>query len=86
MSAIIKDIEKNKTEIIRIEISEFKGRDLINLRIWYKSIDEKGDITFKPTQKGVTLNISQFDELKDGVERIGQYIKDKESGFTHEDE
>lgn len=81
MSIIIKDIKKNNNEIIRIEVSEFKGRDLINIRIWYQTIDSgSGDLVFKPTQKGVTLNISEFDELKDGVEKLGNYITDQLTG------
>ena len=81
MSVIIKDIKKNNNEIIRIEISEFKGRELINIRIWFQSIDSaSGDLVFKPTQKGVTLNISEFEELKDGVEKLGNFIKDQITG------
>ena len=81
MSVIIKDIKKNNNEIIRIEVSEFKGRDLINIRIWYQTIDSaSGDLVFKPTQKGVTLNIAEFEELKDGVEKLGNYITDQLSG------
>jgi hypothetical protein len=85
MSVIIKDIQKANNEIIRFEISEFKGRDLINIRIWYQSVDAGGKVVYKPTQKGVALNISQFAELKDGIERIENYIKDKEKGITPKD-
>jgi len=81
MSVIIKDIKKNNNEIIRIEVSEFKGRDLINIRIWYQSIDAgSGDLVFKPTPKGITLNISEFEELKDGVDKLGNYIQDQLTG------
>jgi hypothetical protein len=77
MSDIIKDIQKNSKEIIRVEVSEFKGMQLINLRIWFQTIDENGAITYKPSQKGVTLNINQFNELKDAIDRLGVYIADK---------
>ncbi len=81
MSVIIKDIKKNNNEIIRIEVSEFKGRELINVRIWYQAIDSaSGELVFKPTQKGITLNIAEFEELKDGVDKLGNYIKDQLSG------
>lgn len=81
MSIIIKDIKKNNNEIIRIEVSEFKGRELINVRIWYQAIDSaSGDLVFKPTQKGITLNIAEFEELKDGIEKLGNYIQDQLSG------
>jgi hypothetical protein len=80
MSVIIKDIKKTGNEIIRFEISEFKGRELINIRVWYQSMDEKGNSVFKPTQKGIALNVAQFDELKDGIEKIQNYLNDKNNG------
>lgn len=86
MSVIIKDIERNNKEIIRIEISQFKGRELINLRIWYQSFDDNGNLEYKPTQKGVAINISKYNDLKEGIEKIGEYLKDKENGFIMKDE
>jgi len=86
MSVIIKDIAKVNNEIIRIEISEFKGKELINIRIWYQSFDNNGNVEYKPTQKGVAINISQFNELRDGIEKINNYLKDKESGSIVKDE
>lgn len=82
MSVIIKDIRRNDREIIRIEVSEFKGRDLINLRIWYQAVDDRGNVVYKPTQKGVALDVSNYAELLDGVERIGNYLKDREAGVN----
>ena len=85
MSVIIKDIKKNNNEIIRIEVSEFKGRELINIRIWYQSIDSSsGEVVYKPTQKGVTLNVSEFEELKDGIDKLGNYFEDNARGTRPE--
>lgn len=87
MSVIIKDIKKNNNEIIRIEVSDFKGRELINIRIWYQAIDGKSsDIVYKPSQKGITLNINEFNELKDGIEKLGNYINDKQNGIVKDTE
>ncbi len=86
MSVLIKDIPKSNNEIIRIEISEFKGRDLINIRIWFQSFDEKGNAVYKPTQKGIAVNVSQYEELRDGIERIGAYLADKKDGATPKSE
>ncbi len=80
MATIIKDVQRNNNEIIRIEVSEFKGHELINIRIWYRAIDASGDVIYKPTQKGVTLNIAEYDELKDGIDKIGIYLQDMKSG------
>ncbi len=75
MSAIIADIERNDKEIIRIEVSEFKGKELINLRIWY--YHQEGE--YRPTPKGVALDISKYEQLKEAVDKIGEYIKEKET-------
>ncbi len=85
MGIIIKDIKRNNNEIIRVEVSEFKGRQLINIRIWYQAMDSgSGDVMYKPTQKGVTINISEFKELKDGIDRLGDYIADLEANSVPE--
>lgn len=85
MSTIIKDIQRNSREIIRIETSEFKGRELINIRIWYQAIDTgSGDVIYKPTQKGITLNVAEYEELRDGIVKLGVYLKDLNSGETPE--
>lgn len=73
MSTIIADIDRNEKEIIRIEVSEFKGKELINLRIWY--YHQEGE--YRPTQKGVALDISKYEQLKEAVDKIGEYLKEK---------
>jgi len=80
MGQIIADIGKNSREIIRVEVSDFKGKELINLRIWFQDVDGG----YKPTQKGITLDISHYCDLKDAIEKIGQYIEDKKGGIVPE--
>jgi hypothetical protein len=43
-----------------------------------------GTEIYKPTQKGVALNLSEFAELKDGIDKLEAYIKDKSSGIVPE--
>jgi hypothetical protein len=85
MPVLIKDIQRNNNEIIRIEVSEYKGKELINIRIWYVAgRDSSGKDIYKPTQKGVALNISEFSALKDGINKLETYIKDKQHGTVPE--
>ena len=82
---IIADIQRNNAEIIRLEVSEFKGKELINMRIWYSSIDQNtGDHIYKPTQKGFALNIEKFSDLKEAIERLEQFINDRNLGIQPE--
>ena len=62
MGNIIKDIKRNEREIIRLEVSEFEGKELINLRIWYQAIDSGGDVVYKPTKKGLEQYINLLGE------------------------
>ncbi len=73
MGAIIADIKKNSGEIIRIDISEFKGKELINIRVWY--LHASGE--YMPTQKGVAIDIGKYEELKTSIEKIQDYLNDK---------
>ena len=68
------DIEKGKNEVIRIEISEFKGKRYLNLRVWYR--DDKGD--FKPTQKGISVAPELYERLRDGILLAGEKLEELE--------
>jgi hypothetical protein len=75
MGQIIADIKKNEREIIRIEVSEFKGRELINLRQWFFHVEGE----YRPTQKGVAIDVSKYEELKKAIDKIGEYLNDKKT-------
>ena len=48
----MKEIRKNKSEVIRIQLKEYKENKLIDIRVWYE--DENGE--YKPTKKGISFN------------------------------
>jgi len=54
---ILKEIPREAGEVLRITLSEFKGRKLLNIRIWYT---DQNDGQLKPTKKGVTVNGAQY--------------------------
>ena len=53
------ELERSQTEKLIIEDSEFKGRLLINLRIFFKADNDE----WLPTKKGVTFRREQLDEV-----------------------
>ena len=73
MQKVVRAIQKNKFQEVRVSISEFKGNDLIDIRVWnaVKDSDEKS-----PTAKGVSLNVSLYPELKEAVLALEQELKD----------
>ena len=48
----MEEIQKNKTEVIRVQLKEYEGHKLVDLRVWYK--DKDGE--YKPTKKGISFN------------------------------
>ena len=60
------ELERNPTERLIIEDSEFKGHQLVSLRIYFMSADEE----WLPTKKGVTFRQEQLDEVIDCLTKI----------------
>lgn len=73
MDVIVARFAKNKYEEVRVQIKEYRGKDLLDIRIWtdIKGVDEK-----IPTTKGVTMNISHFYELKHAVLDLEKVLKE----------
>jgi hypothetical protein len=60
------EMERSETEKLIIESSEFKGRDLVSLRIYFLSKEQE----WLPTKKGVTFRRDQLDEVLDALNKI----------------
>ncbi|MBU0533202.1 MAG: transcriptional coactivator p15/PC4 family protein [Candidatus Omnitrophica bacterium] len=71
MQKIIKDIEKNGNNKIRVSISEFKGNNYIDVRVYYE--DDEGE--YKPTKKGVTFTPELISQVIDGLLQAEKEIK-----------
>ena len=73
MSVKVRDINKSPNEIIRVEVSDYKGHYLINIRVWYKPSPEED---YKPTSRGVAINIGHYEELKQAILEIEKVLKE----------
>jgi Transcriptional Coactivator p15 (PC4) len=60
-AAPIAVIRKNAAEEIRVELSEFNGHDLINIRVWTDPRD--GGAERIPTKAGVCCRVALLPEL-----------------------
>ena len=63
MNQEIAQIEKNSSEVIKVELSEFKGFDLVSFRVWANRDGQ--DPT--PTKKGITCKVKLLPELKAAI-------------------
>ena len=63
-------IKKNSRESIVISQTEFKGNDLVDMRIFFTNKD--GDLS--PTKKGITVRLEKLDELVATLSAFSQDI------------
>lgn len=56
---LIGEIQKNSTEKIRVSLSEYKGYQFIDVRVYFE--DDSGE--WKPTKKGITVSKDNIEPL-----------------------
>lgn len=62
-------LEKSKTQDVRVGINEYRGMKLIYLRTYMEIEGEK-----RPTQKGVSLKVEFYPQLKEAFEKLSKAV------------
>ena len=73
-------LEKNSRESLVINQSEFKGVELVDVRVFYK--DENGDL--KPTKKGGSVRLNQLDALIKALSEVSATAREQEPAEENE--
>ena len=73
MNQLVASFQKNKFEEVRVQIKEFKGYDLVDLRVYTTLKDGEEKI---PTGKGLSINVSHFLELKKAVLEVETVLRE----------
>jgi hypothetical protein len=68
---VVKTIQKNNNEQIKIGVSEFRGNVYIYIRIYFKNKDGE----YLPTKKGVNIPLAKYDELVEMMNKLSEYKK-----------
>lgn len=74
MNQLVTTFQKNKFEEVRVQIKEFKGYDLIDIRVYTSTKDKPEEMI--PTGKGLSLNVSHFVDLKKAVLELETALKE----------
>ncbi|MBN2467149.1 MAG: transcriptional coactivator p15/PC4 family protein [Deltaproteobacteria bacterium] len=74
MNEVIARFEKNSFEEVRISLTEFRGKDLIDIRVYFQP---EGEEEMRPTKKGITISPEKFPELKEGILALEKALKEK---------
>lgn len=75
MNQLVSSFPKNKFEEVRVQVKEFKGYDLIDLRV-YTALKEGEDKI--PTGKGLSINVSHFMELKKAILELETVLREND--------
>lgn len=62
------EFDRSETEKLIVEDTEYKGHQLVTLRIYFLSKEEE----WLPTKKGVTFRRDQLDDVLDALTKIKQ--------------
>lgn len=73
MNELVACFPKNKFEEVRVQIKEFKGYDLVDIRVYTAVKDGEEKV---PTGKGLSINVSHFNELKKAVLELEKALKE----------
>ena len=72
MDQLISEFRKNSQEVVRVSLTEFKGHQLLDLRVYYE--DDAGEL--KPSRKGVALSVDLYAELRKAVLKAGEVLSE----------
>ncbi len=67
---VVYSFPKNPLEEVRASITVFKGKEYVDLRVYYKGDDDD----YHPSKKGLTLSLDLFSELEEGVKKLREEI------------
>ena len=73
MDKTVSVFQKNKFQEVRIGIREFKGIDLVDVRIWTLT---QGAEQMVPTAKGVSINVQLLPELMKALQNVEKILKE----------
>ena len=68
---VIAKFEKNSREEVHISVDDFRGRKIINIRVYYRS--ESGE--WLPGKQGLAVGIDRYRDLAEAILKLGEKLK-----------
>jgi hypothetical protein len=78
---VITKMEKNSQEEIRFSLQEYRGTDLVDIRVYY----DGGSSAKIPTKKGISIPIERFEELMECLRKAKKTISEKQESVGYRD-
>ena len=64
---LIHEFKKNAQEKVILAFTEFRGKKLIDLRVYYDASKTEED--WRPSRKGVSVRLEALPDLKEGIDK-----------------
>ena len=74
MDELIAQFEKNATEVVRVSLTEYRGRKLVDVRVYYS--DDEGQ--YHPTKKGVSLSVDVYPDFKRALMELEKILLERD--------
>ena len=74
MDELIAQFEKNATEVVRVSLTEYRGRKLIDVRVYYSTDDGE----YRPTKKGVSLSVDVYPDFKRALLELEKVLLERD--------
>ena len=69
---VISEFRKNAKEEVRVTLSNYRGNDVIDIRVYCYPNNPDGDLW--PTKKGITMSTKLLPDLKQAIDRAHQQL------------
>lgn len=73
------DIPKNQREFYRLSETQYKGKDLIDLRVYFRTSDKPDGF---PTRKGVSIPVERLKPVFEALESLINQKKYSSDGLN----
>jgi hypothetical protein len=68
---VVAKFEKNSREEVWVSLDDFRGRKIINIRVFYRS--ESGE--WMPGKQGLAVGADRYRDLADAILKLGEKLK-----------
>lgn len=68
---VVAKFEKNSREEVWISVDDFRGRKIINIRVYYRS--ETGN--WMPGKQGLAISADRYRDLAEAVLKLGEKLR-----------
>lgn len=76
LTKTVDSFQKNAVEEVRANLDEYRGHQVVDLRVWVDSKEKAGEKV--ATKKGLTISVDRFPELKRSVLKLEkELVKEK---------